>query len=169
MPPQTTEASWHWWFKVWTPAAIAVAIICVESSDLFSANHTSSFLRPIVEGWFGHIQDSAWDLYHHYLRKTGHFVGYGLVALTFLRAWLHTLNLRAPSTVLAWRLESSILAILSTAIVASCDEYHQTFIPSRTGSPYDVLLDTVGACTLCLLVWLLCWSKRPFNRELIAV
>jgi VanZ family protein len=161
MPPQPSVAGWRWAFNVWTPAAIAVAIICTESTNTFSSQNTSSILRPIVERWFGHINDSSWDLYHHYLRKTGHFIGYGLVALTFLRAWLHTLDLRTPSSLVAWRLKSTLLAILSTAIVASCDEYHQSFIPSRTGSPYDVLIDTVGACTVCLLVWLLCWSKRP--------
>ena len=66
----------------------------------------------------------------------------------------------------AWRLQSTVLAIVSTAIVASCDEYHQSFIPSRTGSPYDVLLDTCGASALCLLVWLLCWSRRLSGTEL---
>ena len=186
---QPSEASWQWWLKVWTPAALAVAIICVESTSAFSSQNTSSILRPILERWFGHIQDSSWDIYHHYLRKTGHFVGYGLVAFTFLRAWLHTLDLpgfppallvgwlrgpgplfawRLRSTLLAWRLKSTLLAIVSTALVASCDEYHQSFIPSRTGSPYDVLLDTAGACALCLLVWLLCWSRRQSRTELRA-
>jgi VanZ family protein len=168
LPTQPAEPSWQWWFKVWTPAAIAVAIICVESSDLFSSNNTSGWLRPIVQRLVGPIQDSTWNIFHHYLRKTGHFVGYGLVAFTFLRAWLHTLTQRGPSTLIAWRLESSILAIFSTAIVASCDEYHQSFIPSRTGSPYDVLLDTAGACALCLLVWLLCWRKRQSGTEFSA-
>jgi VanZ family protein len=166
MPQQPSEASWAWWFKVWTPAAIAVAIICVESTDTFSSQNTSSFLRPILQHLIGPLQDSTWNIFHHYLRKTGHFVGYGLVALTFLRAWLHTLNLHAPSSLLAWRLKSTSLAILSTAIVASCDEYHQTFIPSRTGSPYDVLLDTCGATVLCIFVWLICWSKRTSIAQL---
>jgi VanZ family protein len=169
LPKQSSEARWLWWFNVWTPAAIAVAIICTESTDTFSAQNTSSWLRPIVEHWIGHINDSTWEFLHHYLRKTGHVIGYGLVAFTFLRAWLYTLTQRGPSTLIAWRLESSILAILSTAIVASCDEYHQSFIPSRTGSPLDVLLDTAGACALCLLVWLFCWSKRQSGRELSAV
>ena len=168
LPQQPSEASWQWWFKVWTPAALAVAIICVESTSAFSSQNTSSILRPILERWFGHIQDSSWDLYHHYLRKTGHFVGYGLVAFTFLRAWLHTLDLRTPSSLLSWRLNSTLLAIVSTALVASCDEFHQSFLPDRTGSPYDVLLDTAGACALCLLIWLLCWSRRQSRTELRA-
>ena len=167
-PLAPSAAGWRWALSVWTPVLVMVAVICVESTDLFSAKNTSSFLRPILERWFGPIRDSSWDLYHHYLRKSGHFIGYGLVAFTFLRAWLHTLDLRGPLPLLAWRLQSTLLAILSTAFIASCDEYHQTFIPSRTGSPIDVLLDTAGACALCLLVWLLCWSRRQSRAELIA-
>jgi VanZ family protein len=167
-PSPPSRPGWRWWFSVWTPVVLALAIICVESTNTFSSQNTSSILRPIIERWFGHINDSLWDLYHHYLRKSGHFIGYGLVAFTFLRAWLHTLDLRGSGSLLSWRLQSTLLAIVSTAIVASCDEYHQTFIRSRTGSPLDVLLDTAGACALCLLVWLLCWSRRQSHTELIA-
>jgi len=151
---------WRWWLKVWLPVAIAIAIICIESTDTFSSQHTSSWLRPILERWFGAFSNDGWELFHHYLRKTGHFVGYGTVGFTFLRAWLHTLARRGRTSLLSWRLEASILAIFSTAIVASGDEFHQTFIPSRTGTPADVLLDTCGATLLCLLVWLICWSRR---------
>jgi VanZ family protein len=151
---------WHWWLRVWLPVAVAVAVIATESTDTFSAQHTSSWLRPLLERCLGTFKEATWDALHHYLRKTGHFVGYGTVAFTFLRAWLHTLARRGRTALLPWRLESSILAILSTAVVATCDEVHQTFIPSRTGTPVDVLLDTAGATTLCVLVWLICWSRR---------
>src|ERR1035441_8201383 len=166
------DAGWRWWFSVWAPVAIAIAVICMESTGTFSAQNTSSWLRPIAGYWFGAIKDSTWEAFHHCLRKTGHFVGYGTVGFTFLRAWLHTLARsgsrpaslvgwrRGPTALLSWRVESSILAIFSTAIVASCDEFHQTFLPGRTGSPVDVLLDTAGACTLCLMVWLVCWNGR---------
>ena len=159
-PATPRQSGWRWWFHVWVPVAIAIAVICVESTDTFSAQNTSSWLRPIVQHFFGVISDSRWDSFHHYLRKSGHFVGYGAVGFTFLRAWLQTLARRGPATSISWRLESSILAIFSTAIVASCDEFHQTFLPSRTGTPVDVLLDTTGACVLCLVVWLVCWTRR---------
>ena len=158
--PAIAERDLHWWLSVWAPVIIAIAVICIESTGTFSAENTSSWLRPIVEHIFGAISDTAWDAYHHYLRKTGHFVGYGTVAFTFLRAWLHTLGRRGASSLLSWRLESTVLTILSTATVASCDEFHQSFLPSRTGTPIDVLLDTSGACVLCLLVWIICWSRR---------
>jgi VanZ family protein len=159
-PTLQTDANLRWWFNVWTPVFLAVVVIGFESTNLCSSANTSSLLRPILERLFGHMQNSSWDSLHHYLRKNGHFVGYGTVGFTFLRAWLYTLARSEPISLTSWRLKSCLFAILSTAFIASCDEFHQTFIPSRTGSPLDVLLDSAGACALCLLVWLVCWSKR---------
>jgi len=164
LPTTPPDAGWRWWLRAWAPVVIAIAVICTESTDLFSSQNTSGWLRPVVERLFGHFNDATWANVHHYIRKTGHFVGYGTVGFTFLRAWLYTLDRRGPRPLLAWRLRSSLLAILSTALIASGDELHQTFIPSRSGSPLDMLLDTSGACTLCLLVWLLCWSRRVEPR-----
>ena len=161
----TRLEGWRWFLNVWAPVILAIAAICVESTDTFSAQNTSDWLRPWFTSLFGFMSDPAWATFHHHLRKSGHFIGYGTVCFTFLRAWLHTLDRRGPRALLPWRLESSILAILSTAIVASCDEFHQTFIPSRTGTPLDVLLDTTGATTLCLLVWLICWIRPPRPQE----
>ena len=154
------------WFLAWAPVVIAIAVICVESTGTFSAQNTSSWLRPIFQNVFGVMSDRTWDSVHHFVRKSGHFVGYGTVGFTFLRAWLHTLSRDGVSSLLWWRLESSALAIVSTAIVASCDEFHQSFLPSRTGTPIDVLLDTAGACTLCILVWLVCWSMQTRALDL---
>jgi VanZ family protein len=161
----TRLEGWRWFLNVWVPVILAIGIICVESTNTFSAQHTSDWLRPFLERWFGAFKDANWAVFHHHLRKSGHFIGYGTVGFTFLRAWLHTLDRRGPRALLPWRLEASILAILSTAIVASGDEFHQTFIPSRTGTPLDVLLDTTGATALCLLVWLICWSRPSRPQE----
>ena len=106
------------------------------------------------------MQDSAWELFHHYLRKTGHFIGYGTVGFTFLRAWLHTLSQRGRTALVAWRLESCILAILSTAIVASGDEFHQCFIPGRTGRCLGCVARHLRRAACCVVVWLICWSRR---------
>jgi VanZ family protein len=164
-PSPDSGAGFRWWFNVWSPVVLAIAVICCESTGTMSSEHTSRFLRPLFERLFGSFSDTAWDIFHHALRKSGHFVGYGTVGFTFLRAWLHTLRRRGPTALLPWRVESTILAIFSTAIVASADEFHQTFLPGRTGTPIDVLLDTAGAATLCLLVWLICWSKRTPELE----
>jgi VanZ family protein len=155
------DREWRWWFNVWVPVAVAVGVICVESTRTFSSQNTSSWLRPIFERLLGAFQDNTWDTFHHALRKSGHFVGYGTVGFTFLRACLHTLGRRGVASLAAWRAEASVLAIMCTAIVASGDEFHQTFLPGRTGTPVDVLLDTAGTCTMCLLVWVVCGWARP--------
>ena len=46
------------------------------------------------------------------------------------------------------------LGLTGTALVASCDEWHQTFLPNRTGSPWDVLLDCCGALVMLLIVYI---------------
>lgn len=159
------EGDARWWLLVWLPVVLAMLVIACESTGTFSARNTSNWLRPVVEGVVGRISDTGWELFHHYLRKTGHFVGYGTVAFTFLRAWLHTRARQGISALMAWRVECTVLAILSTAVVASCDEFHQSFLLLRTGTPIDVLLDTSGACTLCLGVWLIFWTAACAERE----
>ena len=155
----------RWLVNVWLPVLLAIGVIAIESTNLFSSKNTSGWLRTFAEHLFGPIRDQVWEPFHHYLRKTGHFVGYGTVCLTFLRAWLHTIGDRRPNSLLVWRLESCALAIFSTAIVASGDEAHQAFLADRTGTPADVLLDTLGGATLCLLVWLICWVGRSSEES----
>jgi len=50
-----------------------------------------------------------------------------------------------------------------TALVASLDEWHQTFIPSRTGTYKDVLLDSAAALCVQILLFLLL-SRRASAR-----
>jgi VanZ family protein len=74
--------------------------------------------------------------------------------LAWLRAWWMTL----PRSRF---LSDALLALIGTALIASCDEWHQTFLPNRTGTPWDVLLDCCGAVTLELLLYLFVRSFRP--------
>ena len=162
--PLTSPRHAGWWISTWLPPIIAMIVIACESTPTFSAGNTSSWLRPIFERWFFHVSDSAWDLGHHIFRKSGHFIGYGLVGLTFLRAWLRTFGRRHALSLAAWRWQSSLAGIACTFLVASADEWHQTFLPSRTGMFSDVLLDTAGATTMILLVALLRRWFRPLHR-----
>jgi len=142
------------WIYVWLPVALGIAVIVIESTEAFGSNHTSGPLRRIFEALFGHVPTVRWELIHHYIRKTGHFLGYGFIGLAWLRAWWFTL----PRSRF---LLDAILALLGTALVASCDEWHQTFLPNRTGSPWDVLLDCCGAITLQLIVYIFMRTFKP--------
>jgi VanZ family protein len=59
-----------------------------------------------------------------------------------------------------WR-RASVLAVLCTLLVASLDEYHQSFLPSRTSSPVDVGIDVCGAIAFQLILLLIIqWVAR---------
>jgi VanZ family protein len=45
--------------------------------------------------------------------------------------------------------------------VASTDEWHQTYLPNRSGSVRDVLLDCSGAIALQLAVYIYMRLMRP--------
>jgi VanZ family protein len=138
--------------STWLPPLIAALVIAAESTSVFSAENTSGWLRPFFEHLFGHMTDTFWGELHFAIRKTGHFIGYGMVCLTFLRAWLRTLASSVPSTAKRWRLLSCELAVFSTVVIASLDEWHQHFLPSRTGRIQDVGIDTAGALVACLVI-----------------
>jgi len=71
----------------------------------------------------------AWDTL---LKKTGHFLAYGLLAMLALRG---TKTGKRPY----------LLAFLITVMYAASDEYHQSFVLGRHGRLGDVLIDSAGA------------------------
>lgn len=76
-------------------------------------------------------------------RKFVHAAEYAL--LTFL--WWRALRAAAAN-------RAAILASLGIAIAyAATDEFHQTFVPGRSGSPVDVAIDTAGAGLAAFLLW----------------
>lgn len=148
------------WLFVWWPVLLALTVIAVESTRTFSSENTSGWLRPVMEAVFGRMSDLAWAAAHHLIRKTGHFVGFGGVCVSFVRAWLWKDVARAAAPV--WRIEASVRGVLCTALIASMDEWHQTFLSNRTGKVADVVLDTCGGIAACVVLWgLFWWRDRP--------
>ena len=142
----------HSVLKAWIAAILWLIVISIESTEYLSAHNTSRFLFPLLDYLFG-ISLEHFEPLHFFLRKGGHVFGYGLLSILLFRAWRETLPaLGNPKWTFRW----ANIAVLGTALVASLDEWHQSFIPSRTGTPRDVLLDTcagIGAQILVLL-WL---------------
>ena len=155
MPSSRMRAMLHW-----LPAALAVLMIAFESTATMSADNTSRWLLPIWTRLFGPITPAHWAVVHHYIRKTGHFIGYGLVSFCFFHGFRTTL--RVANGLRALWLRSALLAVICTALVASADEYHQTFLPSRTGRVADVGIDTCGAIAaqLVILALIPCLTKK---------
>ena len=130
-----------------------------------SAANTSQWLYPLWVQLFGPISPAHWAEVHHLIRKTGHFLGYGVVSLGFFYSWRKTL---ARVAVKHWNLlrRASALAVLCTLIVASLDEFHQSFLPSRTASPIDVGIDLCGAIFAQLMLLLIFQYVVPPKPEI---
>jgi VanZ family protein len=73
------------------------------------------------------------------MRKCAHVSEYAILALLLWRALRSGSALRAKISMLF----SAVL--LGCAVVAASDEFHQSFVKSRTSSVRDVLLDIAGA------------------------
>jgi VanZ family protein len=69
-------------------------------------------------------------------RKLVHAAAYGL--LWWL--WFRALDVRSP-----------LPAVLVTLAYAATDEYHQTFVEGRHGTPVDVLIDAAGVAVAVAL------------------
>jgi VanZ family protein len=151
----------------WIPAMLAVGVIAGESTSTMSAANTSRWLLPVWVHLFGPVTAHNWAIIHHLIRKTGHFIGYGSVSLCFFHGWSSSLS-TARRSLNAVRLRSAALAIFCTLVIASADEFHQSFLPSRTSSPYDVALDVCGAMVMqvALLSLLRVYAR---SREMRAV
>ncbi len=93
--------------------------------------------------------DLAW--WEVAIRKLGHLAGYAV--LTYLWWWALVGVARRPL----------VLAAAISLLYAATDEYHQTFVDNRSGSPLDVAIDAAGVGFACLAIsrrW-----PRPASRE----
>jgi VanZ family protein len=138
--------------RTWLPVLACAMVFAVESTSYLGADRTSAPLQRIVEAIFGYDVCVHWNLIHHLIRKTGHFMGYGIFFLICFRGFWITLQSAAFR--LPRQLRAHGLAILATFLVASADEFHQSFLPNRCGQFNDVLLDCCGAMALGLALFL---------------
>ena len=148
--------------KTWFAACLWLTVIAIESTTYLSADETSRFLYPI----FRYLFAMDWQhflVWHHYIRKAGHFVGYFVLSVLLFRAWKATLRSPAP-----WMWRWASIAFFLSAFVASMDEWHQTYLPTRTGLFSDVLLDSSAALTAQVVIFLLTRAKTRRKSEPVA-
>jgi VanZ family protein len=125
--------------KYWLPLLIWIGVIFVGSTDLMSAEHTSRFLVPILRWLKPDMAPETIRSVHIVMRKCAHVAEYAILALLLWRA------LRSGSAVRAKMSMLVAAVLLGCAVFAASDEFHQSFVKSRTPSIRDVLLDIVGA------------------------
>ena len=136
-----------------------LCVLAVFSSDMFSAEHTGSVLIKILHALFGGISEDRFQQIHFLVRKSAHFFSYGLLSAFAFFSWRATFP--APRR---WSLLWATLGLLTSFAAGSLDEFHQSFVPSRTSTFHDVLLDTAGGLffQIVIALWL---TRKASSRQ----
>ena len=125
--------------KYWLPLLIWLGVIFIGSTSVMSAEHTSRYIVPFLF-WLkpGMSPKTIWIILV-VARKCAHVTEYAVLALLLWRA-LRSVPLLRTKTLMVFG-----AVLLGCALFAASDEFHQTFVKSRTPSVRDVLLDVTGA------------------------
>jgi len=136
--------------KNWWPVIAWMSLIFFFSTDLFSGTNTTSFLQPILSSLLPDGTADQIETIHLIIRKLGHWSEYFILAILCARA----LRIETPRQSQP-RYAASAIAIAT--LYAASDEWHQSFVPSRSASIVDVLIDCFGA--MCGAFWFE-WHRR---------
>jgi len=128
--------------------------IFIGSTDLLSADHTSRFIGPFLRWFAPNVSDTTVAAVQFVVRKCGHLTEYAILAALLSRA------------VAQHRRHALGIAFILAAIYAELDEFHQSFVGSRTASPWDVAIDCLGAF-IGLTIYRLAKSKSANHRSKI--
>ena len=129
----------------WLPVLIWATLIFIGSSDVLAARHTSRFIVPLLRWLLGaNFTPERAEFYHHLIRKGGHLSEYAVLCVLLWRA-LGSLRFFREGDGKPRRFALYWSAVLGAACYAATDEFHQSFIPTRTASIYDVMIDGTGA------------------------
>jgi VanZ family protein len=142
--------------KSWTAAALWLGLILAESTNYASAENTGRLLYPLLHFLLG-VNRDHFPLWQFFIRKTGHFVGYFTLGLLLFRSWRATIPFPGAN----WTIQWATISFFMSAFVASLDEWHQTYLPKRTGSLHDVLLDSSAALLAQILLFMMLRSRNP--------
>lgn len=128
-----------------------MVVISFASSSEFSALNTSQIFRPLILWIFPNLSEERVAAIHFLTRKVAHFSEYAVLGILSARAFASSAN----DFIQRHWLRVALLLIVCFALL---DEFHQSFVPSRTGSIYDSAIDVAGGLTALLVFHH--WQRR---------
>lgn len=140
---EAQNPNWHGRLWRFVPLILWIFVIFYSSTANASMGQTSRFLRPLLETLFSSEETIYWA--NVIVRKIAHISFYGFLALLAFYAFIGS-----PFDRLKRNWFWSVFGLV--LIIATIDEIHQSFVPSRAGSPMDVLLDCIGGLIVLLII-----------------
>jgi lipopolysaccharide/colanic/teichoic acid biosynthesis glycosyltransferase/VanZ family protein len=124
-------------FKYWLPPILWMAIFFPVGNRALASSITYEISTAVFLWLFPHASAEAVSVFYIVFRKSLHFLEYGVLAYLLYRAF------RGPDT-RRWEPGWALRAGLVSVAYGFLDEYLQSFVPNRTGSPIDWGVDTAG-------------------------
>jgi VanZ family protein len=135
------------------PLLVWLAFISYASSDSFNAGNTSRIIGPLVRWLFPDVSQDTLLVVHMITRKLAHFTEYAILGFLAARAFRTS---GRPAISSRWFMISLTIVV----VYALVDEFHQSFVPTRTGTIYDSLIDIAGGLTALIVVKKKGWFSR---------
>jgi VanZ family protein len=139
-------------FRYALPPILWAVCIFIFSTTLFTSDNTSRFIIPLLHFLFPSASMATLEWMHHLIRKGGHLSEYFVLCILVFQ-WL-----RGGRS--GWNWKWALCAVAIAAAYACTDEFHQIFVPGRTASPWDVLIDTCGAALAQVVLFLMSLGGR---------
>jgi VanZ family protein len=141
------------WLTAYAPLVIWTVLTLGLGSGAASMSETSRIIGPLLKFLFPSADADTLYLYHAAIRKLAHVFQYGVLCLFALRAF-------------GIYRRQIVLALCYVGLVAVVDEVNQSFDPTRTATPLDVLLDLFGgAIAVLIYLWVSRWWRRRQARH----
>lgn len=122
-----------------------LVFISFASSDSFNAGNTSRIIGPLILWLFPNTSPETLAVIHFITRKIAHFSEYAILGFLAARAFRTSPR---PAINQRW----FVICLTLIVVYALMDEYHQSFVPSRTPSIWDSFIDMAGGLTALLIV-----------------
>ena len=123
--------------KYWLPVVFWMAFIFWMSTETFSSENTFSWLEMVFGFLTPKISSQELSLIHAVIRKIGHVTEYFILGLLLFRGF-------CGGSISSWNWRWSFLAVTVVVLCAASDEFHQSFVLTRTASAVDVGIDTAA-------------------------
>jgi VanZ family protein len=134
-----------------------ILFISFASTSEFSAANTSQIIRPILLWLFPNISEARLAAVHFLTRKAAHLSEYALLGFLARRALITS----SHAFLQRYWFQVGLLIVVINALL---DEFHQSFVPSRTPSIYDSAIDIAGGLTVLMILRF--FGKNPREREI---
>lgn len=150
--------------KLWVYTVSTLLLMCIifafSSQPAVESEKSSGLVMRLIQSIFGTIMPE--EMLSFWVRKAAHITIYFVLGCS-VRLWVGQIILLKSGqkgTVAGQVLPGFLLAVGICFLYACSDEWHQTFVPGRSGELRDVGIDAIGFGSAAAVVSLFIWRFR---------